>query len=108
MDKYQHSLFHSIRGRGASSHGPFLNGFTFGNRTIEGSLTNNVDCRLHSCDLRLGCPGLQGKRVVYIVPVVTRMGDIEVQEPGVGQGDCKLAPGCLLTIAESSHRSGVA
>lgn len=107
MDRYQHSLFRSIQGKSFFSHGPFLNGFTFGNRTIEGSLTNKVDCRLHSCDRRLGCPGLQGKKVVYIVPVVTRMGGFEVQEPGVGQGDCKLAQECLFTIAESSHQSGV-
>lgn len=98
MDRYQHKLFHAIRGITASSHGPFLNGFTFGNRTVEGSLTDKVDCRLHSCDLRLDCPGLQGKKVVYIVPVVTRMGNVEVQEPGVGQGDCKSSPRCLFTI----------
>ena len=68
-----------------------MNGFAFGNSTIEGRLTNNPECRFHSCDRNLGCPGLQGKKVVYIVPIITRVEGVEVQEVGIGQGDCEFA-----------------
>lgn len=68
-----------------------MNGFAFGNGTIEGRLTNNPECRFHSCDRKLECPGLQGKKVVYIIPIITRVGNAEVQEVGIGQGDCEFA-----------------
>ncbi|KAF8458006.1 hypothetical protein BGX38DRAFT_1265305 [Terfezia claveryi] len=87
VDRYQHRLFRSIKAKSASAQGPYLNGFAFGNSAIEGRLTNNPECRFHSCDRKLECPGLQGKKVVYIVPIITRVGNVEVQEVGVGQGD---------------------
>lgn len=68
-----------------------MNGFTFGNGTIEGRLTKNPEFRFHSCDRSLDCPGLQGKKVVYIIPIITRVGNVEVQEVGIGQGDCEFA-----------------
>lgn len=87
VDRYQHRLFRSIKAKSASAQGPYLNGFAFGNSAIEGRLTNNPECRFHSCDRKLECPGLQGKKVVYIVPIITRVGNVEVQEIGIGQGD---------------------
>ncbi|KAF8416498.1 beta-lactamase-like protein, partial [Tirmania nivea] len=87
VDRYQHRLFRSIKGKSTSAQGPYLNGFAFGNSAIEGRLTNNPECRFHSCDRKLECPGLQGKTVVYIVPIITRVGNVEVQEVGIGQGD---------------------
>ena len=31
---------------------------------------------------------MKGKKVVWIVPLVNRVGDVEVNEVGIGQGDC--------------------
>ncbi|KAF8474289.1 hypothetical protein BDZ91DRAFT_713996 [Kalaharituber pfeilii] len=87
VDKYQHRLFRSIRDIGASEQGPYLNGFIFGNSKVEGRLTNNPEIRFHSCDRKLDCIGLRGKKVVYIIPVVNKIGDVELQEVGLGQGD---------------------
>lgn len=89
VDDYQHRLFRSIREKATSIQGPYLNGFSFGNSSVEGRLTKNPGCRFHSCDKRLDCPGLRGKKVVYIVPIITRVGNIQIDELAIGQGDCK-------------------
>ncbi|KAI5811446.1 beta-lactamase-like protein [Peziza echinospora] len=87
VDRYQHRLFRSIRDKRVSSQGPFLNGYAFGNTSVEGKLTNDPSARIHSCDRNLECEGLKGKKVVWIVPLVNRVGGVEVNEVGIGQGD---------------------
>ncbi|CUS12066.1 unnamed protein product [Tuber aestivum] len=88
LSDYHRRLFHFIRSPDKYVHGPFLSGFEFGNSKVLGCATSNIEARFHSCEKRIGCKGLEGKRnVVWINPVVTRVGSFDVHEAGVGNGD---------------------
>ncbi|CAZ85128.1 unnamed protein product [Tuber melanosporum] len=88
LSDYYRRLFHFIRSPDKYVNGPFLSGFEFGNSKVLGCTTSNTEARFHSCEKRIGCKGLEGrKNIVWISPVITRVGSYDVHEPGVGSGD---------------------
>ncbi|PWW75056.1 hypothetical protein C7212DRAFT_358614 [Tuber magnatum] len=88
LSDYHRRLFHFIRSPDKYVHGPFLSGFEFGNSKVLGCTTSNIEARFHSCEKRIGCKGLEGERnVVWIKPVVTRVGSFDIHEAGIGNGD---------------------
>lgn len=90
LSNYHRRLFHFIRSPDKYVHGPFLSGFEFGNSKVLGCTTSNIEARFHSCEKRVGCEGLEGKRnIVWIKPVITRAGSFDVHEAGLGNGDCR-------------------
>ncbi|RPB04492.1 hypothetical protein L873DRAFT_1359962 [Choiromyces venosus 120613-1] len=88
LSDYHRRLFHYIRSPDKYVHGPFLSGFEFGNSKVLGCTTSNIEARFHSCEKRTGCKGLEGKKnIVWIKPIVTRVGLFDVHEAGIGNGD---------------------
>ncbi|KAL7268699.1 hypothetical protein RUND412_008666 [Rhizina undulata] len=87
LSKYHFLLFKSICDPEKSIQGPYLSGFKFGNSSVGGCTTTNPEVRFHSCERRLGCSGLEGKKVVWITPIITRVGDFDILEEGCGSGD---------------------
>ncbi|KAH8150797.1 uncharacterized protein LAJ45_04978 [Morchella importuna] len=85
LSKYHFRLFSFISAPEIYPSGPYLRGYKFGNTNVKGCLTTNPEVRFHSCERKSGCVGLEGKKnVVWITPVIVKIGDIDVHEAGSG------------------------
>ncbi|KAI5781810.1 beta-lactamase-like protein, partial [Geopyxis carbonaria] len=87
LNSYLFRLYMSIKQSEKWIHGPFLGGFELGNNTQDAVITTNPDVRFHSCERGLKCPGLKKKKVVYITPIIARIGGEELNEEGIDFGD---------------------
>jgi hypothetical protein len=68
---------------------PALCGFRNGNHTQHGCLTSSSHARIHSCERGMGCPVMDHdteKKIVHILPIVTRVNGIDIAEIGAGGG----------------------
>ncbi|KAF2680975.1 hypothetical protein K458DRAFT_344171 [Lentithecium fluviatile CBS 122367] len=68
---------------------PPLCGFRHGNHVQPGCLTSLSNVRIHSCERGMGCPVVDHDteaRAVHIIPIVIRIGGIEIAELGAGGG----------------------
>lgn len=83
LSPYHYKLFKSV----PWTQSPYLAGFALGNSEQTGVLTTNPDVRIHSCERGLECPGLEGKKVVYITPAVAMIDGVVYQEEGIEWGD---------------------
>lgn len=93
LDRYRYDAYTSIRrsqGPGLEAkEAPALCGFMVGNVHHRGILTTDPNVRLHSCEKGSGCPMLEGPeatRVVHIKPIISRHGNVEIAEMGLGGG----------------------
>ncbi|KAI5843903.1 hypothetical protein DFP73DRAFT_69270 [Morchella snyderi] len=85
LSKYHFRLFSFISAPEVYPSGPYLRGYKFGNANVKGCLTTNPEVRFHSCERKSGCMGLEGKKnVVWITPVIVKIGDIDIHEAGSG------------------------
>lgn len=89
IDDYQYRLYSRFRDGRGYNQGAYFVGYKFGNADIEGRLTRDKDVRFHSCDWKLKCSGIRGRRVVHIKPIITREGGVNIEEIGAGHGDRK-------------------
>jgi DNA cross-link repair 1C protein len=97
VDDYRYGVYKSLCGAAVNgditigSHlapeGPTLAGFKVGNQNHEGILTKDQSARIHSCEKGTGCKcETAGNKTVLILPIITRDGDQEIRETGIGGG----------------------
>lgn len=87
VDEYQLHLFRNIAEDGIGAEpGPVLSGCRVGNAEHPGCLTVNPNVRIHSCEPGTPCHARikKDKNVVWITPIISRMGDVEIAEIGAG------------------------
>ncbi|KAK7975285.1 major facilitator superfamily transporter [Apiospora arundinis] len=66
---------------------PYLVGFSCANNQHDGCLTLDESVRIHSCEKGTACHIVQGKPIVWIRPIVSRLpGGPEIPEVGIGGG----------------------
>ncbi|OJJ47783.1 hypothetical protein ASPZODRAFT_94616 [Penicilliopsis zonata CBS 506.65] len=92
LDPYQLGLYRSLAAKkgiaGQAQEASFLCGFELGNTFIPGCLSDDQNCRVHSCEPGVSCSTIASRKTVYITPIVNRMKDgLEVPEAGAGGGD---------------------
>lgn len=76
-----------ISGNKGASEAPALCGFELGNGNVAGCLSNNVNCRIHSCEPGVACASSRGPKSVYIMPIVNRTPTgTEIPDVGAGGG----------------------
>lgn len=89
VDRYQMGLYRSlVQSKTAGIHeAPALCGFELGNVIVDGCLSNDETCRIHSCEPGASCSAAGGAKTVYITPIVNRTSSgTEVPEVGAGGG----------------------
>lgn len=93
LDRYRFETYTSVRrsqGPGFEvKEAPALCGFMVGNVQHRGILTRDPTVRLHSCEKGSGCPMLvrpQKAHVVHIKPIISRHGNQDITEMGLGGG----------------------
>ncbi|GAB1192081.1 hypothetical protein APSETT444_001265 [Aspergillus pseudonomiae] len=88
VDRYQMGLYRSlVSAQKGTSEASALCGFELGNRFVPGCLSEDEECRIHSCEPGVQCSVISSKKPVYIIPIVSRTNDgSEIPEIGAGGG----------------------
>ncbi|KAF5857509.1 DNA crosslink repair [Aspergillus alliaceus] len=88
VDRYQLGLYRSlVSAQTLVGEASALCGFELGNRFVPGCLSEDEDCRIHSCEPGVQCSAIPSKYPVYIVPIVSRARDgSTLPEVGAGGG----------------------
>ncbi|KAH8422614.1 putative DNA repair protein [Aspergillus melleus] len=88
LDRYQLGLYKSLVSQGTDvNEAPALCGYELGNRFVSGCLSEDQNCRIHSCEPGVQCSAVPSAKTVYIVPIVHRTKDgSKVPEIGIGGG----------------------
>lgn len=84
-----------------------LCGFMNGNHLSPGCLTSSENVRIHSCERGMGCSVLDNDKegkIVHIVPIVSRDGQVEIAEPGAGGGEGDLSQKEDLELSTCARR----
>ncbi|KAI9837057.1 MAG: hypothetical protein M1819_000706 [Sarea resinae] len=107
VDNYKMRLYNSLtfsmKDRVAPQEGPALSGFICGNRFQPGCLTKSQDSRLHSCEKGTSCSGRENNDIVYITPIIHRLGEgLEMPEVGAGGGVGDLKQNHELELSDDS------
>ncbi|PWY82874.1 hypothetical protein BO70DRAFT_379437 [Aspergillus heteromorphus CBS 117.55] len=86
VDRYQMDLYRALVSQN-THEAPFLCGYALGNQYVPGCLSEDEQCRIHSCEPGVHCSVAASKNTVYIAPIVNRTGSgSEMPEIGAGGG----------------------
>ncbi|KAF7589833.1 DNA crosslink repair [Aspergillus hancockii] len=88
VDRYQMGLYKSlVSSRNNVGEASALCGFELGNKFASGCLSEDEECRIHSCEPGVQCSAVLSRPPIYIIPIVSRAKDgSEVPEIGAGGG----------------------
>ncbi|KAJ5746615.1 DNA repair metallo-beta-lactamase [Penicillium odoratum] len=87
LDQYQIGVYRALLNSSGINEAPALCGFQLGNMSVDGCLSDNEACRVHSCEPGLSCKATRDPDTVYITPIVNRTIDgTEIPEVGAGGG----------------------
>ncbi|KAL2841396.1 beta-lactamase-like protein [Aspergillus pseudoustus] len=91
VDRYQLGLYRSVASAckegGGAAVAPSLCGYELGNRIVPGCLSEDLQCRIHSCEPGVHCQAVSSRPTVYITPIVNRTrSGTDIPELGAGGG----------------------
>lgn len=109
MDRYQLGLYRALSEHTkGSSESASLAGFDLGNRFVSGCLTSDEKACVHSCEPGTQCVTIKSDKVVYIFPIVNRLGNgFEIMEVGHGGGGGDLYQTHELELPDQSALEGL-